>query len=406
MRLKIPGLLIACLVPAACDRGVDARGSSVVRDSADVRIVESAAPAWDSASAWRVADTPSVVIGVEDGPPEYLLDNVKAAVRLSGGRIAVANGGTGEIRIYAAAGEHAATLGRRGSGPGEFEGLDRLWAAGGDTLIAYDAIQRRFTVFAPDGRVAATLPLPVVEGRPGATLLLGRFADGSVLVKAGAELSPDTREGLDRREATYARAALDGSPVRKLGSFFDGEAYYVKDGPGVSAYARPFAPAPQTAVGGDAFYYSAADAFEVRRFRPDGRLEAVFRKRQEPVAVTDEDVREYREQMLEGVSGPDRARLERVLASIPFPDRKPAHGRMLVDAEGSLWVLETKADDDPRFRWSVFDPDGVWLGTVEVPAGFRVLEVGADYVLGVRQAPDTGIEEVRVYPLRKPEAGE
>lgn len=405
MRLSIPALLIACIVSSACGRGGDARSSSVVRDSAGVRIIESTAPALDSASAWRVADTPSVVIGVEDGPPEYLLDNVKAAVRLDDGRIAVANGGTGEIRLYAAAGKHAVTLGRRGSGPGEFEGLDRLWTVGGDTLIAYDAIQRRFTVFAPDGRVTATHPLPVVEGRPGATLLLGRFADGSVLVKAGAELSTDTPEGLSRREAVYARAAPGGSP-RSLGRFFDGEAYYVRDGPGVSGYARPFAPTPQTAVGEDAFYYSAADAFEIRRFGPDGTLKTIFRKRQEPVAVTAEDVRKYREQMLEGTSGPDRARLERILASVPFPDRKPAHGRMLLDTEGNLWVLETQADDDPRFRWSVFDPNGSWLGTVEVPAGVRVLEAGADYVLGVWYAPDTGVEEVRVYPLRKPETGE
>lgn len=373
----------------------------MVRDSAGVRIVESTAPSWDSASAWRVADTPSVVIGREDGAPAEQLFNVRSAARFPDGRIAVANAGTSEIRIFDPAGRPLSTLGRQGDGPGEFRGLSQLWITPGDSLIAYDALRKQLTTFGPGGRVAATHPLPVVADRPGSTLLVGRFADGSVLAKAGAPLAPDAREGLLRQRAAYGRAALDGSPARAIGELYDGETYVERGDGGVTGYERPFAPDPQTAVGPNDFFHSDGASYEIRRFAPDGALRAVIRRRSDPLPVTEEDVRRHREQMLEGVSGPDRARLERFLARVPFPERKPAHGRMLVDAGGNLWVLQTRPADDGPFRWDVFGADGAWLGTVDLPPRVRLMEAGRDHVVVVAYAPETNVEQVRVHRLAR-----
>jgi hypothetical protein len=47
--------------------------------------------------------------------------------------------------------------------------------------------------------------------------------------------------------------------------------------------------------------------------------------------------------------------------------------------------------------WSVFDPEGVWLGDVELPAGFAPIEIGADYVLGFGRDAD---ENQQVWQLR------
>jgi hypothetical protein len=344
-----------------------------------------------------MADTPSVVVGREEGAPEHQLYDVRSAARFPDGRIAVANAGTKEIRVYDAAGRHLSTLGREGDGPGEFRGLAQVWITPGDSLVAYDPRRKQLTTFAPDGRAAATRPLPVVAGRPGSTLLVGRFGDGSVLARAAAPLAPDARAGLLRRSAAYGRAAPDGSPARTIGELFDGETFVERADGGVSGYDRPFASDPQSAVGRDAFYHSDGASYEIRRFTPDGALETIIRRRSDPLPVTDEDVRSHREQLLEGVAGPARARLERFLAAVPIPEHKPAHGRMLVDAAGNLWVVRTRPAADQPFRWDVFGPEGAWLGTVDLPPRFRLLEAGRDYVLGVSYAPETNVEQVRVY---------
>jgi len=53
---------------------------------------------------------------------------------------------------------------------------------------------------------------------------------------------------------------------------------------------------------------------------------------------------------------------------------------------------------EARNRWSVFDPTGVWLGELSLPASLRVTDIGADYVLGVYR-DEFGQESVRRYAL-------
>lgn len=338
----------------------------------------------------------------EDGPPELQLHDVRAAIRLSDGRIAVANAGTGEIRIFDPSGRHLSTLGREGDGPGEFRGLDALWAASGDSLIAFDGARKRITVFDPNGRVAATHPLPdVPTDDPSSTQLAGRFASGELLVKAVPHVTPATAPGMHRAAAAYARAR-PGGPPSAIGTFFDSETWIVRQGAGTAGYAIPFGRAARTAVGGGAFYFGDAESYEIRRHEPDGRLEMVIRRRHEPVAVTDADLSDYRSRLLEGMAGEPKMRLERVLDAVPRPKSKPAFGRMLVDRDGALWVLETSASPDDPPQWSVFDQEGAWRGTVSLPPRFRPYEIGGDYLLGVWYAPETNTEHVQLLPIRKP----
>ena len=89
------------------------------------------------------------------------------------------------------------------------------------------------------------------------------------------------------------------------------------------------------------------------------------------------------------------------------------------DALGYLWVrrapspaegdegvpLDIVTADGTRFVFTLssglhdlFRPDGVYLGTVKLPHGLRVMEIGADYVLGVA-TDDLDIQYVHLYGL-------
>ena len=54
----------------------------------------------------------------------------------------------------------------------------------------------------------------------------------------------------------------------------------------------------------------------------------------------------------------------------------------LVDDPGNIWVLEYNRPGDGQPRWTVFDPDGRLLGTLEFPIGFTPHHIGEDFVLG------------------------
>jgi hypothetical protein len=51
----------------------------------------------------------------------------------------------------------------------------------------------------------------------------------------------------------------------------------------------------------------------------------------------------------------------------------------------------------PR-NWLVFDPSGVWMGTVELPPNLDLFEVGEDYVLG-RSRDEMDVETIRLLRL-------
>jgi len=70
------------------------------------------------------------------------------------------------------------------------------------------------------------------------------------------------------------------------------------------------------------------------------------------------------------------------------PDFAPRFHGIVVGAEGDVWLDPVPDPEswppgllEPTNEWLVFDSEGRWLGSVEVPARARVLEVGTDSVL-------------------------
>lgn len=95
------------------------------------------------------------------------------------------------------------------------------------------------------------------------------------------------------------------------------------------------------------------------------------------------------------------------------PEHHPAFERLVVARTGHVWT-ERPDPDNPKTRagwhslrdapttWDVFDPDGVWLGSVELPPRFMAYEFGGDHVAGVWK-DELDVEFVRVYALDRAE---
>jgi hypothetical protein len=138
---------------AACTTAPAAGVALAVRDSVGIAIVENAAEAEARAPRWEVASEPRLRIGVVDGAPDYELSHVRG-VRSLGEEIAVLNAGSNELRFYDRQGRHLRSIGRQGSGPGEFQMAEMLFRLHGDTLAVYDLQLRRFSFFGETGEFA------------------------------------------------------------------------------------------------------------------------------------------------------------------------------------------------------------------------------------------------------------
>lgn len=95
--------------------------------------------------------------------------------------------------------------------------------------------------------------------------------------------------------------------------------------------------------------------------------------------------------------------MRRQFAAMLTPATLPSYADLLGDGGGRLWLREFLLPDEQARgeRWTVFDADGRMLGTVATPAGLRVTEIGADYVLGVWK-DEEDVEHVRLHRLVRP----
>lgn len=382
-------------------------GMAVVRDSAGVRIVESAEPRWRAGNGWRVGSTPRFTIGDQAGDRRYELHRVTGALRLSDGRIVVANAGAAQLRLYSARGEHLRDIGRRGSGPGEFDWIHGIWPALCDSVLIFDPGQRRVSVISPRGDFVRSFQ-PELSQEHGIPSIAANFADGS-LVSIGARGMPHPAAlgfvtdnmfaagpGLiDGLTWTFARYTPTGSYLNGIGE--------VRESPrwrGSRIRYLPFSiGAPVSAAGEALLYLGNGSAFEVEVRTSDGALAQILRWRGRPREVTRNDVARFRSAALERTRDENHRRdEERWLDEVHFPDRMPAYQSVLIDALGHLWVEQYRAPWEKQPRWWIFDPDGSWLGEVATPAGFMPRQIGRDYLLALGRGEDD-VEIVALFPL-------
>ncbi|MFW6078356.1 MAG: hypothetical protein ACODAE_01965 [Gemmatimonadota bacterium] len=397
----------AALALGACGAGDAPPSDAVVeRDSAGIRIVENRAPAWTAGEAWRLADRPSLDIGAPDGPPEQQLFRVTGAVRLSDGRIVVANGGTRELKFYDAAGSHLRTVGGEGGGPGEFDNLSWLGRTRSDTLLVWDNGARRLSTFDPAGEFVSSVQAGAdLSGF--LALIVGVFDDGSMILRPGESAATFMGRPTGELRDTVALVRFDrsGAPMDTVGRFAGPERFVFQRESGFSLADVFFGRETFTALRGDRLFVADSDRYEVAAYDAAGELRALVRRTHEPVAVRSDDVEAVRDAILAGIEGEEqRRRREEVLAEAPSRETLPAIGDLVVDRASRIWLEAYRAPGVDERRWSVFDADGRWLGSLEMPVGLDVLEIGESYVLGVeRDAFD--VEYVRLYEVVAGEDG-
>lgn len=330
----------------------------------------------------RLAATPTVVFGdLERSTDEALLD-VIAAVRLLSGNIAIADRGAYRVRVYDRQGAPVGQSGRRGRGPGDFDGFASMWRGVGDSLYVWDHAQRRISVLDPNARtvrVWATL-----DWLPPNSHIVGRFADGSLLAELPVAPDPPSPSGMLTREMLLARVLPDAEQADTLRRVLRTESVVLLDDRGgVAASSRiPLARQGHVAVRGDRFYVGDGTATEIGVFDRQGQvvrristssMNAQISERERAAAMSEVDARSNMPTSL-------RDALERALAE---RSQRPmaAYDRLLVDRDGRVWLRSTEGLHNDTRVWMVHHADGTPRGRLRVPAIWDVLSVEADRVL-------------------------
>lgn len=404
------GLLMLC---QGCESHAPA---FTVADSAGVAIVESRRPLWERGSGWILSREPEVAIGQREGDERYLLSEVAGVRRLSDGRIAILDAGSYRVRVYDSAGVHLMDLGGEGDGPSEFRWPQFLGAIS-DTLFVYEYVGGDLTWFSPQGQLLRTSSvLPPGDGGARTPVMFGCLEDRlGVGVSTPGSRSRSLVEGLNRESWSIWRLDLVNAGLDSLVSVPGDEAMVLSSGPrGTQYQAYVFGKSTVLAASTKWLYVAPTDAYSIQVLDREGVLRRIIRRDEPPRRVSRSDLNRWVDRAIEvrGDSPEERASMRQTAGELHVAETLPAFRWIAVDSEDNLWVEQWEGAGWDQGAFSVFRSDGAWLGNVAIPRGLpltrgdygrQVIEIGADYLLGV-WTDDLGVEQVRLYRINKAES--
>lgn len=289
-----------------------------------------------------------------------------AGAAVSGtGRLAIPDFQLGEVSVVGADGTWLGAWATRGRGPGEVEApVAAAWA--GDDVVVFDIGGAKVAVVSASGSeggtsVAPAFTAPVVSS--GEVLWAGVAPDrGALLAVDGVERQPGLLERLVLRLAPGATAP---------DTLARGVVHTVPDGP-ARGFPLPGWPRPVAAVGPEGRVAVAATDGSYAVVVLDSADAPLFQLCRDalPVSVT----------AAERGGKLDIPPLADALAGAPRPDTVAAIGRIVLGAGGRLWVQRDRPAPTgmealygvPGAEHDVFDAQGRYLGSVQLPTGARL----------------------------------
>jgi len=402
MRSGIAVTVLCAIGCGACGNAGSTSQHVAVTDSAGIEIVTSRAPQWQGTSGWFIEAMPAVQVGVIDGDERLQFQRVRDVDVGADGWIVVANGGSSEIRVFDPTGAPAAVMGGQGGGPGEFQLLAQVFLAA-DTIIAYDLAAQRFTYFDRTGALLRTVSVSGVNDR--ALMSVGRFADGSYLMKAELRVPFDGQVGLRRQRETLHHVSAEGALIADIGEF-PGQEIMTTQLPSGQPIAGGgmFSRSLSVAVHDTMLFLGAQQDESVMLYDRVGGVRRILRRPATDLTITAADMEYIRSAIEENAAqSPEPAKfVDQMLEMWPAPERKPADSGFQADPHGNLWIgapANTILSEQPA-SWTVHDPEGRLLGTVAAPPGVRVLDISRDVIAGVWR-DENDVEYIHVYRINR-----
>lgn len=380
--------------------GTSAHRATSPQYLAPIVIRAEAEPLWNS----PVPLQPRASIGQVNGRPEYALGEILFLAGTRAGDVFSFDAQDTQIRHYDARGNFIGLIGRRGSGPGEYQRISGMAIIGDSLLVVCDPSNGRLLLFGVDGKTRGTFSAPGTFNERNDCAV-----DDEGLVYRSVELPPKDNGCPSRQDRgrgwAYVRLRGGTIPVDTLRVpeiCRRNPAFVVETSDGArSSFAAESV----------SFVYSLGGIVE--GFTDEYRF--AVRTPNQPLVIVErsaERVRMGREEFDEWTALAAGLSARRPGGtSYPIPRTKPVFRGISSDGSGRVWVhLYVEAEErsgatSGRLLWKernvydVFSNEWRYLGRVELPPEAQLLAIAADLLFTVEKGAH-GEERIRVFELR------
>lgn len=390
MRLRSPlrDEIVRCAGMAPSWRHAGLRASIFVIATACGAPAEKAAQ-----SPWSVDARPVLTIADTTPNGDVAFVYPVGAARLSSGEIAVADGNSAApaIVFFDALGRKVRSVGRSGSGPGDFRIISWMAQCGVDTLFAYDLMLGRVTVTGRNGEFVRHFQ---PSSRPG---VLGCTRSGALGIVGPPAQPAETSPAMRSTTAPLSLYDSRGSAPRAFGEVPAWDVAFTDFGGWMPQLAGRI---PSVAGTSERVYMGPSDSSAILVFALDGRRLPSLPVPVQPRSPSRRHLERAADFMVSFVpASAERDHFRERFLHIAPAEQVPPFSTLTVDPDGVLWAnLSVPGDTAAVLR--AFDTTGRVLGEVRIPIELKVFEIGRDYVLGTYQ--DRGGEPVvALYGLRR-----
>lgn len=391
-------ILMPMMVLVACGRDAGPAGDIQVqiKDSARVRIVDySGAP--EIVAPFAIAEEPVYRHGAN--PSDYEFQGINVGRLFPDGSAIVADRENSEVVVLSPDGTTHRVVARRGHGPGEVTYPYSMFVLGQDSVLVPDNRLVRLTLFVSDS-VVRIESLP----RSGHLGVAGIGSTGELLLMNRTPSRSWT--GLEEDEwliGHMTRFDVETGALDTVASYD----HWPGVPPGLPV--DPIMAVGEVTVASGHFVYTRSDRPEITWRLPDGTVTQVVRWQTEPMRLTEE--------LLEPVEAFERMRNQVSYSHLPDSQVEeftreamgwyyasigrslPLYGSPFADGEGRVWLPSYRlVNPQEGSPYTVISSSGEWLGRVEAPPRFRILDVAGELVLGVLR-DEMDVENVVVYRL-------
>jgi hypothetical protein len=295
-------------------------------------------------------------IGRIEGEGPDLFGRISSLAVDRGGRIWILEGQAQELRVFSAGGEYIRTVGRRGGGPGEYSRAVRIDLAPNGNLWVMDPQNNRLSVIDTAGQYLEGKSVPggfLMLPWPGGFDEAGRYYSiaprmapsfGTVMVRYDASFVPT--DSLDRPSDPTDR---DKFEIRR-----DGLVRVAAGVPFQGFLTWRLSPA-------GTIWALITDQYRLFELDAAGDTLRTITRAHTPLPVTAADREKAREDLKWFTDQGGQADWSKI------PSTKPRAHNFFFDDEGNLWVAVLSASGEVGWEFDVFDPEGRYLGVVELP---------------------------------------
>ena len=274
------------------------------------------------------------------------------------------------IKSFDAKAKFLRSFGKKGQGPGEFNGPISLTITPANELLVEDGSNRRLSYFTLDGKPLRQQSTAQGMGMGLAGLMMdpqGRIAARSLTFEGG-------KIGFEIK--VYDKDLKPGKSLAKIELASLGQ---LKMDPLTNMPAMNFAPDARGNV-----YVGSSKGYLIRAFDFDGRLRRTIEREYVPIRVKKEDQAEILK-MLGKMPATGGFNLKDMII---IPEVFPAYSAFIAHPDGRLLVRTSRemGKKDKEKTYDVFDPDGRYVSNFSSAADFILWQ--GDKLYGTEQNED------------------